>query len=190
MPTLDLPDLNSENGRRIAWLRIAKVMAWPADPERQNRLEFSTAGKQMVEGSAPWQAIFEEFGGVAASRSLPSHQTIIDEFRDTFAGWFTTANVFYLIYRASRPNSGFSNISINKATFAVKTIKTTMPPPYDRWTPKHRVHLTRVWSAYKPVAHLCEPIVARITSSRRLIDALDEILAEARWLPGVGTRLP
>jgi hypothetical protein len=174
MPTIDLADIWTVEGRLRSQAVIASIMAWPNDPERRNQYittltaemlgsdwimkSRSSGGDEIVvnrddlPGLATW---FEQSGGYSAVARAPGLGAYKPLFTKHHQGWRVAGLVMSFMKAMSEHHADElrGGPSINKAMRLIEHLQDGM------LIPKNSKYHRDAWNNYRTTAHLCAAYV-------------------------------
>lgn len=178
MPVLELGDIREPNGRYWAWITVQSVMAWPSDKKERDAFLVSHAANVLgplpqwfnqniprpIEAGAAqrneWKIAsqvikkeatlkFDQAGGFTAAAFSPGLISQNRHMENISRDWFSTGLVLKLVWSMDQHHSSLrGGASVKKALYILDNINLPM-------TSSNAKYLSRAWSKYRPVAHLC-----------------------------------
>lgn len=178
MPKLHLGCLKTPQKRAIAVLRIYAVMAWPGDHQRQEQYIASELAELMAKFEEQIQVSgdplfklkiahkariatrsdFEEqffipHGGYGAVAQAPGTERLEKNFMAPVQKWLVPSIILTATARISKHHPEIKGGgSVNKGVFLIENIAKRVP---DNALPKTASLIRKIWTDFKPVAHLC-----------------------------------
>ena len=167
MPTFEVDDLSTPEGRWWTAHRVQATMLYSANPAEQSRYQASIAafclntpafpaagadeptGRSITVSHRSAAEFLERHGGAQAAHEH-GFAFYRDQIRQSLGRWLMAGNLLTMLLRLTRHEELQHRASINMAAYVLEKEQ-----PFPDVMAANRKDIYKAWSRYKAVAHFC-----------------------------------